>query len=119
MARVQLRRIAQSRSGDKGNTVNIALFAPTDALYEIFLHQVTAGRVKEHFIGLVQGEVTRYLLPNVLGLNFVCKEALGGGGSATMRMDNLGKCFGSNLLRMEIEVPDELLRGCSEEGADD
>jgi len=24
-------------------------------------------------------------------------------------MDNLGKCFGANLLRMEIEVADDLL----------
>lgn len=110
MVKIQLRQIAMARSGDKGNTVNIALFAPTDGLYEVFVREVTAERVKEHFSGLVQGEVRRYPVPNLRAMNFVCKEALAGGGAGSIRMDNLGKCFGSNLLRMEIEVEDELLR---------
>jgi hypothetical protein len=106
MARVQLRHIAQARSGDKGNTVNIALFAPTTEIYKAFLKEVTAERVKEHFTGLVEGEVTRYLVPNLKAMNFVCRRALSGGGSRTLRVDNLGKCYGSNLMRMEIELDD-------------
>ncbi len=109
MARVQLRHISQVRSGDKGNTVNIALFAPNEALYRVFLREVTPERVKEHFRGLIEGDVIRYEVPNILALNFVCKEALNGGGSASIRVDNLGKCFSSNLQRMVIEVEDELL----------
>jgi hypothetical protein len=103
MSKVQLRHLVQARSGDKGNSVNIAVFAPNERLYEVLLNEVTADKVKEHFNGLVHGEVTRYTLPNLKAMNFVCKQALGGGGSATMRMDNLGKCFASNLMRMEIE----------------
>ncbi|HZG72838.1 MAG TPA: hypothetical protein VEY51_14970 [Chondromyces sp.] len=109
MAVVQLKDIAQARSGDKGNIVNIGVFAPTQAIYEVFLSELTSERVKEHFAGLVQGEVIRYELPNVLAMNFVCKEALDGGGSSSTRLDNLGKCFGSNMLRMKIEVNDHLL----------
>lgn len=109
MATVQLRRFAQARSGDKGNTVNIGLFAPTDALYTTLVREVTPERVRLHFAGLVEGGVRRYLLPNLRALNFVCEQALDGGGSVSLRMDNLGKCFGANLLRMEIEVADELL----------
>jgi hypothetical protein len=107
--RIKLREIAQVRSGDKGNIVNIGLFAPNKGIYEVFLNQVTSERVKEHFQGLVEGEVTRYELPNILAMNFVCKEALGGGGSSSLRIDNLGKCFSSNLLRLEIEIDDKLL----------
>ncbi|WP_199619927.1 AtuA-related protein [Paenibacillus alkalitolerans] len=106
MARIQLRHVAQARSGDKGNTVNIAVFASDRAAFEVLLREVTAEKVRRHFEGLVDGEVTRYVVPNVHAMNFVCKNALGGGGSATMRMDNLGKCYASNLLRMEIEVDD-------------
>ncbi len=106
MARIQLREIAQARSGDKGNTVNIGLFAPTEEWFELFVREVTAERVKQHFAGLVEGEVTRYLLPNIRALNFVCKGALDGGGSASIRMDNLGKCYAANLLRMEIDYDD-------------
>ncbi|MFC4801471.1 hypothetical protein ACFPA1_19250 [Neobacillus sp. GCM10023253] len=109
MAIVKLRDIAQTRSGDKGNMVNIGVFAPNPAIYQIFLEKLTTERVKEHFIGLVEGEVARYELPNILALNFVCKEALEGGGSASLRLDNLGKCFGANMMRLELEVDDSLL----------
>jgi hypothetical protein len=110
MARVLLKELSQVRAGDKGNSVNVALFAPDEAIYRVFLREVTADRVKEHFRGLVHGEVVRYEVPNLLALNFVLREALGGGGSSSLRIDNLGKCFGSNLQRMTIEVDDEILR---------
>jgi hypothetical protein len=103
MACVQLRHLALARSGDKGNTINIALFAQHDDVYEALVAQVTAERVKAHFADMIQGEVIRYLLPNLRAMNLVCREALGGGGSATLRMDNLGKCYASNLMRLEIE----------------
>ncbi|GAX90335.1 AtuA-related protein [Effusibacillus lacus] len=104
MALVQLRDISQVRAGDKGNTVNIALFAPSDELYRIFLREVTPEKVKAHFRGWIEGEVIRYEVPNLMALNFVCRRALNGGGSSSIRMDNLGKCFGTNLQRMMIEV---------------
>lgn len=109
MASVELRAFAQARSGDKGDTVNIGLFAPTDALYETLVREVTPERVKRHLAGLVEGETRRYLLPNIRAMNFVCEWALAGGGSASTRMDNLGKCFGAHLLRMRIEVEPGLL----------
>lgn len=117
MAEVRLREFAQARSGDKGNTVNIGLFAPTDVLFETLVREVTPEKVKNHFGGLVEGQVHRYLLPNIRALNFVCERALGGGGSASIRMDNLGKCFGSNLLRMEVEVEEQLLRDAGSQKA--
>jgi phosphoribosylaminoimidazole-succinocarboxamide synthase len=109
VAIVKLKDIAQTRAGDKGNMVNIGVFAPNPEIYQTFLEKLTAERVKDHFTGLVQGEVTRYELPNILALNFVCKEALEGGGSASLRLDNLGKCFGANLMRLQLEVDDSLL----------
>lgn len=109
MAQVQLRNISQARSGDKGNDVNIALFAPNEQIYNLFLREVTPERVKNHFKGLVEGEVVRYEVPNILALNFVCREALNGGGSASIRLDNLGKTFSSNLQRMFIDADEEIL----------
>ncbi|WP_258171416.1 hypothetical protein [Paenibacillus sp. R14(2021)] len=104
---MQLRHIVQARSGDKGNTINISLFAPSDHLFEVLVREVTVERVKAHFTGLIYGEVVRYLIPHLRAMNFVCKEALSGGGSATLRMDNLGKCYASNLMRLEIEIGDD------------
>jgi hypothetical protein len=109
MALIQLRYIAQARSGDKGNTCDLTLFARTPEMYEVFKQEVTAERVKNHFQGLVLGKVTRYEVPNVLALKFIMEDALGGGAPSSLRTDNLGKSFGSNLLRMEIEVPESLL----------
>jgi len=108
--RIQLRWIAQARSGDKGDIANVALFAPTPETYAIFLREVTAERVKAHFGDYVKGRVDRYEAPNVRALNFVCHAALGGGGAASLRSDPLGKSYGSNLLRMEIDIPSNVLK---------
>lgn len=106
MRKIQLKDIAHARSGDKGNTVNIGVFANEATWYPYLVEQMTAERVQDFFNGIVLGDVVRYEVPNIHGLNFVCTEALDGGGSSSMRVDNLGKCFGSNILRFEIEVED-------------
>ncbi|MCL6612104.1 MAG: hypothetical protein K6T66_11255 [Peptococcaceae bacterium] len=104
MPRVLLLELAHARSGDKGDTVNIGLFPYRDEDYQLIKEQVTAGRVKEHFRGMVEGEVIRYEVPNIKAFNFVLKGALNGGASRSLRSDNLGKCFGANLLRMYIDI---------------
>ncbi|TMW71580.1 AtuA-related protein [Alteribacter natronophilus] len=109
MSKVMLKEISHARSGDKGNTVDIGLFVNNDEIYQAVLDQVTPERVKSHFEGLVEGDVFRYELPNIKALKLVCHSALNGGGASSLRLDNLGKCFGANLLRMEIELPEHLL----------
>ncbi len=64
--------------------------------------------MKEHFGAPVQGTVVRYEVPNERALNFVLRGALGGGGPRSLRSDNLGKTLGGALLRLEVEVPDEV-----------
>jgi hypothetical protein len=106
--RLRLADFCQARSGDKADIANIAVFAPTDATYQVLRDQVTAERVAAHLAPLVNGRVVRYEAPNVHGLNFVCTQALGGGGPRTLRSDMLGKTLGPNLLRLEIDLPDGL-----------
>jgi hypothetical protein len=106
--RLRLHELCGYRSGDKGDIANIALFADDDAVYDTIVREVTAARVKEHFGSLVTGDVVRYEVPNVLALNFVLRGALGGGGPRSLRSDTLGKTLGGALVRLEIEVPDEL-----------
>src|SRR4051794_35628756 len=105
--RLALREICGFRSGDKGDTADIALFAYDDAGYALIVREVTAARVKTHFGSLVRGEVLRYEAANVRALNFVLRGALGGGGPRSLRSDNLGKSLGGALVRLEIEVPDD------------
>lgn len=99
-----LSQIAHARSGDKGDTVNIGVIAYHPEDYPVLLREVTPDRVKAHFGDLVKGEVIRYELPNLAALNFLLHEALGGGGTLSLRIDAQGKTFGAALLRMEIEV---------------
>jgi hypothetical protein len=96
------------RAGDKGDISNIALFADDRDVYELIRTEVTAERVKAHFGRLVRGLVERYEAPNVLALNFVLHDALGGGAPRSLRADNLGKTLGGALVRLEIEVPEQL-----------
>lgn len=109
MARVQLLRIAHARSGDKGDTANVGLIAKESKFYGVLVQEVTAERVKEHFAELCEGAVDRYEIPNLEALNFLLHESLDGGGTMSLRADPQGKTYSAALLRMEIEVPDELL----------
>ena len=99
--------MAHARSGDKGEASNVGLIAYDDAGYEIIRREVTPERVKAHFGPVVRGEVKRYEVPNLRALNFILGDALGGGGSASLRTDAQGKTHGMGLLLMEIEVPDD------------
>ena len=111
--RIQLRDLCGARSGDKGDISDVSLFADDEAAYEAVKSEVTADRVKAHFGELVQGDVERYEARNVLALKFVMHGALGGGAPRSLRSDNLGKTHGASLLRMWIEVPDDVAANAS------
>jgi len=105
--RVRLTELAHARSGDKGDTANVGLIALQDEFYPILVREVTAERVKQHFTGIVHGEVERFELPNLGALNFLLHESLGGGGTLSLMTDAQGKTFSTALLRMEIDVTDQ------------
>jgi hypothetical protein len=107
--KVPLARLAHTRSGDKGDISNIGVIAFEERSYPILLREVTAARVKVFFGSLVKGSVERYELPNLGALNFVMHEALGGGGTVSLRVDAQGKTLGAALLGMEIEVDEREL----------
>lgn len=103
--RVPLSQLAHTRSGDKGDTCNVGVIAHNAALhYPVLVREVTAERVKAFFGDLVKGKVERFELPNLGALNFLLHEALGGGGTVSLRVDAQGKTFGAALLGMEVEL---------------
>lgn len=107
MKRIPLYRMAHGRSGDKGDGSNVGILAYDDQGYEIIKKTLTVERVKEHFGSIVQGDVVRFELPNLRGLNFLLADSLGGGGSGSIKNDAQGKTHAMGLLRMTIEVPDD------------
>ncbi len=97
--------LAHGRSGDKGDWVNIGVIARREAWYEFIATELTAARVGEFMKPMAGGPVDRFELPNLGALNFLVRDALGGGGAANLRLDAQGKAFASALLRMPIEIP--------------
>jgi hypothetical protein len=104
---IPLYAMAHARSGDKGDGSNVGVLAYDEQGYEILRRQLTPSRVKEHFGSLVRGEVKRFELPNLLALNFLLHDSLGGSGSESIKNDAQGKTHAMAMLRMRVEVPEE------------
>lgn len=107
--RVPLSRLAQARSGDKGDDANIGVIARRPEWVAVLQRQLTAARVRDYFAHLIEGQVTRFALPGLGAFNFFLERALGGGGSCSLRSDPLGKCYAQMLLDMEVSCPRALL----------
>jgi hypothetical protein len=102
---VPLVRLAWARSGDKGDTSNIGVIARRPEWLGLLRAQLTPARVREWLAHRVNGTVTRYDLPGLHAMNFVCTQALDGGGMASLRNDPLGKGMAQILLAMTVRVP--------------
>ena len=80
------RDIADSRTGDKGNTSNISVIA-YDAKHLSVAARASHQRAGQaHFAGVVEGDVVRDELPEYFGAEFLAMAgALGGGVRARWR----------------------------------
>lgn len=116
MTKVQLVHLAHARSGDKGDTANVGVIAYDPDHYDLLRAQLTSEAVKAHFGTMVKGDVERFELPNLGALNFLLHGALGGGGTMSLMNDAQGKVFSTGLLRMEVEVPDEVAKAVAGKG---
>jgi len=101
---MRLREIAHTRTGDKGNVVNISVIAYDERDYPRLARDVTVARVTTLFAPIVRGSIVRYDVPSIGALNFVMTDALGGGVTRSLALDAHGKSLGS--LMLELEIPD-------------
>ena len=99
MARL-LRDIAYVRSGDKGDICTAGLIAKTPQDYVVILRSVTPDKVKALYGDWIQGEVNCYPMDNIQAVVVVMQQALGGGATRTLRLDQTGKALGHALLRL-------------------
>ena len=97
-----LRELAHTRTGDKGNRTTLSVIAYKPQDYPRLVQWLTPERVKQHFAGVVRGEVVRYELPQLHALNFVMHQSLGGGVTRSLALDAHGKCLASALLHMKL-----------------
>jgi len=109
VTQVLLSKIACARSGDKGEGSNVGIIARSPAAYSFLKEALTAEVVRNFLSSINFGDVTRFEADNMLVLNFLLDDSLGGGGSASLKTDAQGKTHGLALLRMNMDVPDEVL----------
>jgi hypothetical protein len=102
---VPLLKIAHARSGDKGNSANIAIFARKPEYLPLLRGYLTPERVVGELSQLVNGPAERFEAPGLNALNFLIQDALGGGGMASLRIDPQGKAYGQMVLEMPVKVP--------------
>ncbi|KAF4662713.1 hypothetical protein FOZ61_002272 [Perkinsus olseni] len=105
---VDLLRVCYARSGDKGNNVNVGLFARNERYLPFIKHQITADAVRQFFKSrwnLPSTSCVRYDVPGLGAFNFLLTDILGGGGMASLHADNLGKSYGQMLLQMPLLMP--------------
>jgi hypothetical protein len=119
---VPLGQLAYARSGDKGDSSNIAIIAREPRYLPLLRRELTPERVVRHLGHLASGPAERFEAPGLHALNFVIANALGGGGMASLRVDPQGKAYGQMALEMMIATPQSWVRvldqgeGTSEEG---
>ncbi len=109
LRRVTLEQLAYARSGDKGNYANIGVIARRADYLPYIAAALSEEAVAEYFAHLVAGRVQRFDVPGFNAFNFLMSEALGGGGSASLRVDSQGKALAQMLLSMELSVPVDLV----------
>jgi len=107
---VPLIRLAYARSGDKGDSSNIAIIARRPEFLPLIRREVTTERMLQLFAGIVHGPAERFEAPGLGALNFLIQGALGGGGMASLRIDPQGKAFGQMALEMMVQVPESWVK---------
>ena len=105
LATVTLHEIANARSGDKGNRLNIALVCRDPAHYPAVAEQITAERVAEAFAARKPSRVVRYDLPKLSAFNFVLDDVLEGGVNSSLGLDGHGKSLSFLLLEIQLQIP--------------
>lgn len=107
--KVRLAELCLARSGDKGDTCNVGICARSPEIYAWMCEYLTADFVKTRFAEICKGAVQRFEVPNILALNFLLHESLGGGGTLSLILDAQGKTYAQFLLATEVEVDEALL----------
>jgi hypothetical protein len=105
---VTLHRLAHARAGDKGERLNLALFAYDSCHFDVLMTQVTEERVQALFAHRGVSQVRRYPLPGLAGMNLVLDDVLQGGVNGALNLDGHGKTLSFLLLGMEIALPASL-----------
>ncbi|MFB6725222.1 acyclic terpene utilization AtuA family protein [Kribbella sp. NPDC056345] len=106
---VPLGRLVGARSGDKGGDANVGVWVRDEKAWRWLAHTLTVELFQELLPETASLTVTRYLLPNLLAMNFVVEGLLGEGVAAQARFDPQAKAVGEWLRSRYVDIPEMLL----------
>ncbi len=106
---VPLGRLVGARSGDKGGDANVGVWVRDEKAWRWLAHTLTVELFQELLPETAELTVTRYLLPNLLAMNFVVEGLLGEGVAAQARFDPQAKAVGEWLRSRYVDIPEMLL----------
>ena len=107
--RVPLGVLFGARSGDKGGTANLGVWARSEAAWAWLEGYLTVDRLQGLLPEAADLGVQRHELPNLRALNFTLPGLLGEGVSSSTRLDPQAKGLGEWLRARIVEVPLSLL----------
>ncbi|MFN2560662.1 MAG: acyclic terpene utilization AtuA family protein [Jatrophihabitans sp.] len=106
---VPLGLVAGARSGDKGGSANVGVWARTDEAFRWLTSALTVAEFQRLLPETAALPVTRHALPNLRALNFVVEDVLGQGVASNARHDPQAKAIGEWLRSRVVDVPEVLL----------
>jgi hypothetical protein len=107
--RAPLGAVVGARSGDKGGSANIGVWARSEDGWRWLAHTLTVARLQELLPETAELAVTRTLLPNLRALNFTVEGILGDGVASRARFDPQAKALGEWLRARHLDIPEALL----------
>ncbi|WP_399087053.1 acyclic terpene utilization AtuA family protein [Streptomyces sp. BBFR2] len=107
--RAPLGAVCGARSGDKGGSANVGVWARSEAAWRWLAHTLTVDTFRELLPETGELTIDRHLLPGLRSLNFVVRGLLGEGVAAQARFDPQAKAVGEWLRSRHLEIPEALL----------
>ncbi|MDQ1743862.1 MAG: hypothetical protein QOE23_2201, partial [Pseudonocardiales bacterium] len=107
--RLPLGTLVGARSGDKAGAANLGLWVRQQAAWPWLVATLTVAELRRLLPEVAQLPIRRYLLPNLLAVNFVIDGLLGAGVAYQARFDPQAKALGEWLRSRMVDIPEELL----------
>jgi len=108
--RAPLGSVVGARSGDKGGSATLGVYARDDAGYRWLAGFLTTGRLVELLPEAAGVAIRRELLPNLRAVLFQLPGLLGEGVAGGTRFDAQAKALGEWLRSRVVDVPEVLLQ---------
>jgi hypothetical protein len=107
--RAPLGAVVGARSGDKGGSANVGVWARSDDGWRWLSNFLTVSELRRLLPEAAELPVSRHLLPNLRAVNFVIDDLLGDGVASHARFDPQAKAVGEWLRSRVVAVPEVLL----------